>query len=50
MSKPQRMTNYFIPKMLHKAGIELLAVYMVAVAGIATGYGLDGPGIETQWG
>jgi hypothetical protein len=24
MSKPQRMTNYFVPKMLYKASVELL--------------------------
>ena len=42
--------DYFVPKMLYKAGIKLLAVYMVAVVGVVTGYGLDGPGIESQWG
>lgn len=32
MSKPQRMTNYFVPIMLYKAGIDLLAVCMVALS------------------
>jgi hypothetical protein len=30
--------------------IYLLTVGRVSSVGIATGYGLDGPGIESQWG
>jgi hypothetical protein len=36
-------------------GLQLFAMYTVkcgpgSVVGIATGYGLDGPGIECRWG
>ena len=40
---------------LQQTGLEILLVYLRYVGrnssvGIATGYGLDGPGIESRWG
>ena len=37
------LTSKFLPRPVHNHGPG-------SVVGIATGYGLDGPGIESRWG
>ena len=43
------MTLYSTKQSGVKLG-ESFVVIMVSSVGIATGYGLDGPGIESRWG